>query len=485
MVLVLKDEMSSLQSIISDINSSSSSTSSSSYLSSSSSSSSARSLSINLGNGNCEYAHPNYDLSPTVDLHKTLIVGYPSGDKRMIFQQMEALTGLPAKDEWDFEYLGITNHPFIKANYPHHEGVWGWDNVADQVVMVVRNVRKSIVEYHDILWDIGYAKTWHEVSLSSDQLYASTPPVGAFFAWRDLRVMDEIQWYGWFIDYWMEGGLLRDIYTHKITTPHHWNMLMMPTVYTRDELDYDVVVGVDTVVTPRYDPHCTNGDVSGGCEPVAVVSAEKLLDATAGPSETAAIADALMNDSRTGQYVIASEAWDCIWEELIQNHKGLKTIYDRPPSAQGVPNFSSEMLTAMITELNRLITKYSGSEWNSKATANRVVSLLTEHKALIQTELNEVNSGRRVLTEKDFLGPKEREARRIQKLKDAKASETTEEDLKQDFTKYFLAIEKKMEENRRAAMKQRALKTARADRLKKRDVKIVNKMLREATTKTS
>jgi hypothetical protein len=59
------------------------------------------------------------------------------------------------KDEWDFEYLGITNHPFIKANYPHHEGVWGWDNVADQVVMVVRNVRKSIVEYHDILWDIG------------------------------------------------------------------------------------------------------------------------------------------------------------------------------------------------------------------------------------------------------------------------------------------------------------------------------------------
>lgn len=41
----------------------------------------------------------------------------------MTFVQMEALTGWAAKDEWDFEYLGMTNNPFIKANYPHH-GKW-------------------------------------------------------------------------------------------------------------------------------------------------------------------------------------------------------------------------------------------------------------------------------------------------------------------------------------------------------------------------
>ena len=74
--------------------------------------------------------------------------------------QMEALTGWPAKDEWDFEYLGDSNHPFIKANYPHHEGIWGWGTNADQVVMVVKNIRKALVEYHDILWDIGYAETY-------------------------------------------------------------------------------------------------------------------------------------------------------------------------------------------------------------------------------------------------------------------------------------------------------------------------------------
>lgn len=96
-----------------------------------------------------------YDVDPSLDLHKTLIAGFPSGDKRMIFIQMEALTALPAKDEWDFEFLGDSNHPFIKANYPHHEGIWGWGTNADQVVMMVRNIRRSMVEYHDILWDIG------------------------------------------------------------------------------------------------------------------------------------------------------------------------------------------------------------------------------------------------------------------------------------------------------------------------------------------
>lgn len=58
---------------------------------------------------------------------------------------------------------------------------------------------------------------------------------------------------------------MRDIFTHKITTPEHWYKLMMPTKYTRAELDYDLVVGKDTVVSPSYDPHCTNGDVTGKC----------------------------------------------------------------------------------------------------------------------------------------------------------------------------------------------------------------------------
>ena len=51
------------------------------------------------------------------------------------------------------KFLGKTNQPFVKANYPHHEGIWGWEGVnLGQVAMVVRNVKRSLVEYHDILW---------------------------------------------------------------------------------------------------------------------------------------------------------------------------------------------------------------------------------------------------------------------------------------------------------------------------------------------
>ena len=122
--------------------------------------------SLNLSGGNCKWQPPSYDVPNEAEesFYKSLITGYPSGNKRMTFIQMEALTGLPAKDEWDFAYLGMTNHPFIKANYPHHEGIWGWEQQADQVIMVVRNIRRALTEYHDILWDIGYAKTWAEAS---------------------------------------------------------------------------------------------------------------------------------------------------------------------------------------------------------------------------------------------------------------------------------------------------------------------------------
>ena len=136
------------------------------------------------------------------------------------------------------------------------------------------------------------------------------------------------QFHRWFIDYYMEGGLMRDMFTKKITTPEHWNMLMMPTVYTVAELDYDLVVGPDTVVSLSYDPMCAT--VTSGCEPVAVISAEKLRElGPEGAAETTAIANVLHNDARTGQFVISPQAYTCIWRELIQKGKGLKTVFDR------------------------------------------------------------------------------------------------------------------------------------------------------------
>jgi hypothetical protein len=64
-----------------------------------------RQLSINLGNGNCKWTPPNYNVPEDVTYTKTLIAGFPSGDKRLTYVQMEALTGLSARDEWDFKFL--------------------------------------------------------------------------------------------------------------------------------------------------------------------------------------------------------------------------------------------------------------------------------------------------------------------------------------------------------------------------------------------
>ena len=87
---------------------------------------------------------PEYEVPNNIDFFKTLIAGFPSCDKRMTFIQMEALTGWAAVDEWDL-YQKSTNHTFIKSNYPHHEGIWSWGAQADQVVMVVRNIRRTMV----------------------------------------------------------------------------------------------------------------------------------------------------------------------------------------------------------------------------------------------------------------------------------------------------------------------------------------------------
>jgi hypothetical protein len=176
----------------------------------------------------------------------------------------------------------------------------------------------------------------------------------------------------------------------------------------------------------------------------------------------------MKDNTGMGQYVIDQEAWDCIWNELIVNKKGLKTVYDRPGyGSEDAHNFSSEMLQLMIIELTRLISKYDGPEWNTKETADRIVSLLTEHRALIQIELAEVNSGERTLTERDILGPKEREIRRH------KTGFTGE---KQDYKTIFFAAEQKLKDKRMAEIKQRGIKMQSEEQIKQQEYQLLEKM---------
>lgn len=160
--------------------------------------------------------------------------------------------------------------------------------------------------------------------------------------------MDEVHWYGWFIDYWMEGGLLRDIFTHKITTPEHWALLMMPTVYSKSDVAYDRIIG-NATVTPSYDPNCMTR-VTGGCEPIQIISAEKLVETETGPAENVKIAKTIEGKPGIGEYLIDASVWECIWTELIVNKKGLKTFVDREGLTERNYSFSEEMLEEMLLE---------------------------------------------------------------------------------------------------------------------------------------
>ncbi len=289
----------------------------------------------------------------------------------------------------------------------------------------------------------------------------------------------------------MEGGLLRDIYTHQLTTPEAWPLapggrardvddptpppapvttpqetscqddsVWHPSLVQNNTCDntleyppewntptgnetylfasaYDccqytfpngtcLTVDICPTLSPTlrptppptppptpaptepaasYDSQCTSGRITNGCTPVAVVSAEKLRDFIDGPAETTRIANVLMTDSRISDYMISQQAWGCIWSELIQNGKGIRTVVSREGWVESDYNFSAPMLQKMIDELDRLIPKYSSPPWSAQAIAIRLVELLVEHRGLLQVEYNTVSVGLRKLEERDFLGP--------------------------------------------------------------------------------
>lgn len=115
-----------------------------------------RGLSLNLGGGDCEWKAPTTQVPDEINFSKTLLVGFPSNDKHFVAAEFEGLSGLPSKDDWDFVHGGYINAPFIKTNYPHQTGVWSWDDAADQVALVVQNIRQSLIQYSDIYWSVAF-----------------------------------------------------------------------------------------------------------------------------------------------------------------------------------------------------------------------------------------------------------------------------------------------------------------------------------------
>lgn len=83
--------------------------------------------------------------------------------KHVVSAQMEALSGLPSKEDWDLVFNGFSNTPFIKTSYPHQSGVWSWDDGADQVALAVQDIRQSMMEYSDTFWSMSDESDSNEI----------------------------------------------------------------------------------------------------------------------------------------------------------------------------------------------------------------------------------------------------------------------------------------------------------------------------------
>ena len=231
---------------------------------------------------------------------------------------------------------------------------------------------------------------------------------------------------------------------------------MRPEFYSRSEQE---AAFVPTTVE-NYDDLCVSS-VTNGCQPVKAISAEKLVQHDTGPAESRKIAEVLLNHEGMAEYVIEEVAWECIWTELIVNHKGLKTFIDRPNCSEEDYNFSAEMLELMIAQLDRLITKYSAPEWIILEISQDLVALLDEHRTLIQEELAEILNGTRKLSNNDFLGPREREkqkakkrAQSIHEQMDSLRNKSRQSE--QDHSEYFEKLDRYLVTNREKAMRKEA-----------------------------
>ena len=108
--------------------------------------------------------------------------------------------------------------------------------------------------------------------------------------------MSEIHWYSFFIDYYMESGLMRDMFNHEKTRPSQWMLAMLPNWFTKHEMRWGRFVGEEEVLPDSYDPMCAT--LTKGCYPVLVIDPEKLVDPIYGPVESRKLAHLVQDMNR-------------------------------------------------------------------------------------------------------------------------------------------------------------------------------------------
>mmetsp|Transcript_35173 Transcript_35173/g.41965 ORF Transcript_35173/g.41965 Transcript_35173/m.41965 type:complete len:404 (-) Transcript_35173:151-1362(-) len=341
-----------------------------------------RKLVTNLGGGQCEWVDGvDVDQDPNFELFSTAIVAFPGAGKRIAFLQLEALTELTTRDDF-FPPSNITRYAYFKTQYPHHEGIWSWGNKCSQSVYLLTNPRMALITYLFILHEIHYAKDWKSAYSHLGRVFTIRTPIEEWEIWRHERVNAEIHWWGWHIDFWMEGGLLRDIFTHELTTLEHFRRLMDPSIYTEAELR--VYQSQLTDVQPVYDIHCKGkyNDIPD-CRPTAIASYERMMDPSTGPQEVAKFTSVI--EGKAGIKFVEKAVRQCAWEKVvIDRGSGRRDTRDRKGPPLRDYAFTLEQETSMMGELVRIRDKYRAPEWSSIPVAVDLVEYMEEYIASLK-----------------------------------------------------------------------------------------------------
>lgn len=306
-----------------------------------------------LSYSNCEWTPPIDDstLDNPGEVHATLIAGFPGVGKRLVWGLVEQLTNRRVGDDWNLSDLG-DNLVAMKTSYPHPEGRWSWGDRMHHSVLVVRNPMYTLIDYHNIQEEINPAKNLEDVKRlnKTKEVFTKEADIKNWYQWRDAAFDNEMDLYGWFIEYWMDNGRRRNNGTGEV----------------------------------YYDSSCSNL-MADSCVPKAVINYEALLDETRGEDEIVKLASILKNSS--GVPVIDESVWTCTYHETMKQ-ASFYGVDTRGSSSEAAfsKKFSYKQLAAMEKEVERLRNKYSLPVYDDIPSASQLVIILEEYLKDISKE---------------------------------------------------------------------------------------------------
>ncbi len=271
------------------------------------------------------------------------------------------MIGYRTGDDWDLSENGY--HVLtLKTSFPHHEGVWSWGSMMDQMIMLVRNPRSAIPSYHTMRYELDYSGSWQQSYDRRNYTYTERPLVEEWERWRDRRFDDELQAWANFTEFWMTQG-------------EKW---------VRDSNEYDY--------------HCVDHLVNDGsilprmldCKPKAIIQFEKLYskDEQVGTEELLKLASAL--DGVQHSSIIEMEARPCVYKEVMKRTNFYNPNRDGKGPAPEEKKFTLSQLTQIKRKIEEVKNKFNEGEWLNDVDAVTLVMILNTYINEVQEELDQM-----------------------------------------------------------------------------------------------